>query len=130
MKEETKRGAGRPKAEIDWRKVDNLLKAQCEATGIASMLGITVETLYRRCESDNKVSFAIYCQQKRAEGKELLRTKMFEGAMNGNVTMQIWLSKQYLGFKEPKENEVVKEGQVEKVKVEIIKNNGTKHTSN
>jgi hypothetical protein len=100
MKKET---AGRPKAIIDWNKVSNLLKAQCEATGIAEILGITVDTLYNRCKTDNNLDFSVYCQQKKSEGKELLRAKLFQNAMQGNTSMQIWLSKQYLQMKEPKD---------------------------
>ena len=88
--------AGQPKANIDWNKVSDLLKAQCNATGIAEILGISTDTLYRRCKSDNNVDFAAFSQQKKAEGKELLRAKMYQEAMDGDRTMLVWLSKQYL----------------------------------
>jgi hypothetical protein len=92
--------AGRPKANIDWAKVDKYLQAQCEATGIAEMLGISVDTLYNRCKTDHNIDFSAYCQQKKARGQELLRMKMYQMAMEGDRTMCVWLSKQYLGYKE------------------------------
>jgi len=92
--------AGRPKAKIDWNEVDNYLKAQCNGTGIAGLLGIHVNTLYEECKRLYKCNFSEYSAQKKGEGKELLKAKMFSTAMTGNVSMQIWLSKQYLGMKD------------------------------
>ena len=91
---------GRPKANIDWSKVDKYLQAQCDGTGIAGLFGIHPNTLYRACETDNKISFSNYSAIKKAEGKELLRAKQFQSAMEGDKTMQIWLGKQYLGQKD------------------------------
>jgi len=93
----------RPKADIDWKKVDKYLQAQCEGTGIAGLLGIDEQTLYRRCKEDNKIGFAEYSALKKSEGKELLRAKQYQSAMEGDKTMQIWLGKQYLMQKEKSE---------------------------
>ena len=93
----------RPKADIDWNKVDKYLQAQCNGTGIAGLLGIAPITLYRACEEKYKVNFEAYSAQKKGEGKELLRAKQFEMVMNGNVTMAIWLGKQYLGQRDKSE---------------------------
>lgn len=87
----------RPRADIDWKKVNRYLQAQCDGVGIAGLLGIHPDTLYKACERDHKIGFTAYSEQKRAEGKELLRAKQFETAMSGNVSMQIWLGKQHLG---------------------------------
>lgn len=95
-----KKTAGRPIAIIDWGKVGRYLQAQCKATGIATLFGISTDTLYKRCKEDNNVDFTAFRQQKEAEGKELLRMKLFDIAMNGSIPMGIWLSKQYLGFKD------------------------------
>jgi hypothetical protein len=87
---------GRPEIKIDWAKVDSYLKAQCNGTGIAGIIGVHPNTLYLKCEEDNKISFSEYSAQKKIEGQELLRAKQHLTAMEGNVTMQIWLGKQYL----------------------------------
>lgn len=89
--------AGRPKARIDWGFVGNMLEADCTATGIAAMIGISVDTLYVRCKTDNKIDFSAFSQQKRAKGDDLLRAKQFKVAMEGNPTMLIWLGKNRLG---------------------------------
>ena len=103
-----KRKSGRPKITIDWDKVDGYLRAQCDGTGIASILGIAAITLYRACEREHKVNFEVYSAQKKGEGKEILRATQFKTAvggkdMPGNVTMQIWLGKQYLGQSDKQE---------------------------
>ena len=94
---------GRPKANIDWKRVDHLLTCQCDGVGIAGILGVSADTLYRACQEEHNIGFADYSAQKKSEGKELLRAKQFETAMNGNVTMQIWLGKQYLDQKDRKD---------------------------
>ncbi len=90
----------RPKIIIDWNKVDKYLQAQCNGTGIAGLLGIAPITLYRACEETYKVNFEVYSAQKKGEGKELLRGKQFQTAMEGSIPMQIWLGKQYLEQKD------------------------------
>ena len=87
----------RPKADIDWKRVDELLEADCEGTEIAAALGINPLTLYRRCETDHKVIFSKYLQEKKASGNSLLKEKQFDIALEGDKTMLIWLGKQRLG---------------------------------
>lgn len=94
----------RPKADIDWDKIDRLLEAGCDGTEVAATFGINEETLYRRCEKDNKVGFSDYKATKRASGDRLLRVKQFEIAMTGDKTMLVWLGKQRLGQSEKNEH--------------------------
>ena len=90
----------RPKVDIDWKRVNELLEADCEGTEIAAHLGIVPETLYRRCEADNKISFSKYLQEKKASGNSILKEKQFTIAKDGDKTMLIWLGKQRLGQSE------------------------------
>jgi IS30 family transposase len=73
--------AGRKKASIDWKRVDQMLMSQCSAVEIAATIGICTDTLYRACERDQKIGFAAYSQQKRAKGvstaKEVFYQKAF-----------------------------------------------------
>ena len=96
----------RPRANIDWNKVDKYLQAQCDGVGIAGILGIDVQTLYRRCNEDNKVGFAEYSAKKKAEGVELLKAKQYQVAMEGDRTMLVWLGKQYAGQSDKSENRI------------------------
>ena len=97
--------AGRPAALIDWKAVDRLLQAGCTATQIASRFGITPDTLYNRCKTDNKQDFSAYSRQKREHGETLLHEHQFKKAMEGNLSRLIWLGKQRLGQKERGANE-------------------------
>ncbi|HEY5125304.1 MAG TPA: hypothetical protein VIK14_16355 [Ignavibacteria bacterium] len=91
---------GRPKAEIDFKKVDDYLKAQCSGAAIAGILGIHPDTLYKAIEDKYKLVFSAYSALKKAEGKEILRKSLWDSAIKGNVPISIWLSKQYLGMSE------------------------------
>jgi hypothetical protein len=68
--------------------------------GIAGLLGIHPNTLYEACKEKYNLSFSEYSAQKKAEGKELLRAKQFQVAMEGDKTMLVWLGKQHLGQKD------------------------------
>lgn len=95
----------RTKTEIDWKVVDFYLQAQCDGVGIAAILGIHPDTLYLACKREFKMAFSAYASQKKAMGRELLRSKQFKKAyVDDNTTMQIWLGKQYLGQSDKAEN--------------------------
>lgn len=104
-KAKSKRGPGRPKVVIDWKQVDAYLKAGCSGAGIAGMLGISDETLYRACERDNKVGFVVYSQSLRAVGDDMLRAKQFDLAMKGSENMLKHLGRHRLGQVEKREPE-------------------------
>jgi hypothetical protein len=111
----------RPKTVIDWNKVDKYLQAQCDGVGIAGLLGISPDTLYRACQEIHKIGFAEYSAQKKAEGKELLKAKQFSVAMEGDKTMLVWLGKQYLQQRD-KQELTGKDGEklIPSIQIEII----------
>jgi len=86
-----------PRIEIDWDLVKKLAAIHCTQEEIASVVGCSVDTLTRRPE------FAEVFKKGREEGKASLRRKQYEIAMNGNVSMLIWLGKQILGQSEKTE---------------------------
>jgi len=116
-----------PPKKIDWKVVDQYLRAQCEGTGIAGILGIHPETLYRRCEAENGVGFSEYSSQKKGEGKELLRAKQFNTAMSGDKTLLIWLGKQYLDQREKQHDEFENTDNVQPVQIIIERKSGRKN---
>ena len=87
---------GRPLIEIDWAHVDGMCKIQCIGEEIASVLGISYDTLERACKREKKRSFADYIAEKKLGGHESLRRKQWQLVEEGNATMLIWLGKQYL----------------------------------
>jgi hypothetical protein len=89
QKDKPKRG--RPKKFVDLELVEKLAHIQCTYGEIASTLGVSVDTLQR-----NK-DFAVTYKRGAEGGRKSLRRMQFESANKGNVVMQIWLGKNYLG---------------------------------
>ena len=88
---------GRPKIEINWDQFNKLCGLQCTQLEIASYFDCSEDTIERRVKEVHGVTFAVYFAQKRGAGKIALRRKQYEAALAGNVTLLIWLGKQYLG---------------------------------
>ena len=87
---------GRPRIEVNWDEFDKLCEFQCTLREIAQWFGCTEDTIQTRVKEKHGVIFSVYSEQKRSKGKLSLRRKQLEIAMDGNVTMLIWLGKQYL----------------------------------
>ena len=111
---------GRTPAVIDWDTEGKLLEADCKTVDIARQLGISEDTLTRRCKRDLDVPFAVFSQQKKMLGDNLLRAKQYQTAMSGNVTMQIWLGKQRLGQTDKMEHQGKDGGPIRTVTEVII----------
>lgn len=112
MAEERKRGRP-PQKFFDWHLLESLaiLEARCDyvaermliasgmnpheitATDIASMH----KRINRRLHQRMGVSYVQFVEQKREGWRVKLRSLQRTSAVNGNVTMQIWLGKQELG---------------------------------
>lgn len=107
----------RPKKGFDLETIEKLAAIHCTNTEIASVIGCDVSLL-------SKSDYSKIITKGKERGKMTLRRKMYETAMNGNVTMQIWLSKQILGFKEKIEDTVIHKDQ-EPVNVIVLPANGT-----
>ena len=78
-----------PLKDIDEKKVFELASRFWNKTEIAAFLGCSDKTISNRFSE-------IYTKGKES-GKGKLRDWQLSSAQNGNVTMQIWLGKQYLG---------------------------------
>jgi len=89
---------GRVKIELDaaqLRTLEELSEQQCTYSEIASGLGISVATLDRRRKEDPSIDEII--KKGYEAGKRSIRRIQYEKAMKGNITMLIWLGKQWLG---------------------------------
>lgn len=104
---------GRPKADIDWHKVNELLIAGCSGAEISGYLGISTYTLYDRCVSDKGVMFSQYSQDKQAKGDSILRAHQYAKALGltdkGDNTLLIWLGKTRLKQKEHTDEVITRE---------------------
>lgn len=99
---------------IDWDRVIELLQKQSTGIAIASILGISKECLYERCQKDQGVNWADFRQQHSAIGAERLRSTLYEMAVEDKMpNVAIFLSKNLLGYADKVEQKVeVKEWKV------------------
>jgi len=102
--------AGRPRnlTKQDEELMEKLAVIHCSNMEIAAVLNCPSYLL-------SKPHYANIISKGKERGKMSLRRKMWDTAMGGNVTMQIWLSKQYLGCKEP-----IQISGPEKIECEVI----------
>ena len=92
--------------EIDFKLVQKLCEIQCTGEEIASVLGVSYSTLKRRIQECGYGNFEQYYKKNSQVGKASLRRMQWGSAVKGNVPMQIWLGKQFLGQRDKTENDV------------------------
>jgi hypothetical protein len=93
-KKQTKKATGRPRAKIDLAQIQTLAQIQCTDYEIALVIGVSEKTIERRKKAGG--DFLAAYEKGRSEGRTSLRKWQFEAAKNKNITMLIWLGKQYL----------------------------------
>jgi ABC-type tungstate transport system permease subunit len=81
---------GKPRKPVDKELIYKLAAIHCTNKEIASICGIHIDSLQRLYKD--------IIQAGKESGKSRLRRKMWEQALQGNVTMMIWLSKNHLGM--------------------------------
>ena len=96
MEEESKNLGGRPRKEIDWQRLDDII-VWASQEYCAEQLNISIETLATAIKQRYGLSFPEYKNKRREPLKINLLVKQYEVAMRGNVSMLIWLGKQHLG---------------------------------
>lgn len=77
--------------------IESLSRIMCTEEEIATILGAELNTLKN---ADNGEVFDSAIKRGRQNGKASLRRQQYQVAMKGNVTMLIWLGKQWLGQSE------------------------------
>ncbi len=80
---------------LDPSKVEALAAIQCTYEEIADGLDISLSTLERRRKDTPEIDEAL--KKGRTLGRRSLRRLQYKAAKSGNITMLIWLGKQYLG---------------------------------
>jgi hypothetical protein len=95
---------GRPEEIIDGEAFEKLAAFQCTQPEIAAFFKVSVDTIQRRIASVPE--YAEAWERGRENGKASLRRMQFSSAQKGNVTMQIWLGKQYLGQRDKFDTDV------------------------
>ena len=98
-----KRGPKGPSKPMDDKMFDQLvamIRIQCTAEEICSVLGMCEDTLGTRIAEqgiEGVKNFSDLYKKHHGEGKTSLRRMQWKSADNGSVPMQIWLGKQMLG---------------------------------
>jgi hypothetical protein len=90
---------GRPKKVINYELVTELAEIFCTQEEIATVLNISARTLQRDEE------FCRIYKEGIQNVKSSLRRAQLKSALKGNVTMQVWLGKQYLSQKDKHESD-------------------------
>ena len=90
---------GRPKKEIDLKLVERLGKIMCTQEEIATILGVSHDTLSRNPD------FCVVYKKALEDGKMSLRRTQFKLART-SASMAIFLGKQYLGQTDKVENKI------------------------
>lgn len=88
---------GRPLAVVDEKLLVDLAKIHCTHKEMASILGISTDTLRDR--------FSHLIEKGQDGGKRSLRRLQWEQAEKGNIQMLIWLGKQMLGQRDKQPDE-------------------------
>lgn len=99
MAEDQKHPGGRPRKPIDMEEFEKLCALHCTQPELAAWFHISQDTLYARVTEHYGMSFSEVYAEKKAAGRISLRRAMWVNALQTkNTTMQIFLSKNVLGF--------------------------------
>jgi len=89
---------------IDIEQLKKLLMLQCTKIECAAFFEITKPTLEARIREAGHEGFQQFADIYRQPGRISLRRHQWKSAEAGNIAMQIWLGKQWLGQAEKVEN--------------------------
>lgn len=94
--EEIKKKMGRPRKEISKDQFEKLCQMQCTEEEMCGFFGVCEDTLNSWCKRTYELTFSDSFKKFSQDGKISLRRWQFKMAEH-NVSMAIWLGKQYLG---------------------------------
>lgn len=91
---------GRPRSELtdeDFEKLIGMVEICCTQDEICNILGMAESTLDLRLKERGYDNFRDFYKRHSDSGKQSLRRLQWAAAQDGNVSMLIWLGKQWLG---------------------------------
>lgn len=106
---------GRPKKEIRLKEFVKLCGLQCTLEEISGWFECSPDTVQRWCESELALKFSDAFERYSKRGHASLRRKQWQVGLSGNVTMLIWLGKQYLKQKDKSDAEIDAEKEAAKL---------------
>lgn len=95
---------GRPQANIDWNRANELLIAGCSGAEIAGEFGLNPNTIYERCVVDHGITFTEYSAPFYSKGESIIREMQFKKVKEGDNAMLIWLGKNRLKQRDKEED--------------------------
>jgi len=75
-------------------------------------LGVNTDTLTKKIKEKYRMGFSEYKRKRQEPMRVNLMKKQYDVAIAGNVTMLIWLGKQYLGQSDKQENKNIESIQI------------------
>lgn len=111
--------SGRPALPIDWQDVVFLCSIHCTLEEVAAKYSMGASAFRERVEKEYGMGWTEFYEQHQAGGKVSLRRLMWEQAEKGNITMQIWLSKNVLGYTDRLE-QTGKDGKSQEIIVKVV----------
>lgn len=94
---------GRPRLVLNQdgeKLIEDLYSIMCKDDEVEGIIGADIETL----KAEHNIERFSRAQKKgQSIAKSSLRRAQFKSALNGNIPMQIWLGKQILGQREPRD---------------------------
>ena len=99
-KTEEKKKMGRPSKydKIDKGLFEKYLQYFSTKKAIADYFEVSEDTIEKFCKREYSTTFTAVAEQKREFTRNKLKAKMVEVALGGNVTMLIFLAKNWLGM--------------------------------
>lgn len=91
---------GRPPLPFDMGQFEEMCGISCTKEEIASVLKMSISTLEDKVNASYGDSFSAIYKRFQGTGKQSLRRMQLQAAQKGNVTMLIWLGKQWLNQKD------------------------------
>lgn len=100
----------------------------CTQKEMAGVMHVDEDTLNRLIQERYECSFSEFYERYSANGNMSLRRSQFKSAENGNVSMQIWLGKQWLNQREVVEAQIPQaESAVEQIAKMILNGGDESH---
>lgn len=93
----------RPKKEISWLRVEQMMESGASAKEIAGALAIDLDTFYSRFKEEFGKGFSDYSDSFRSGGYANLRHMQYVSALKGNSSMLQYLGRIWLGQKTEEE---------------------------
>ena len=102
-------GARKP---FDWSKLDAILQYGAKMSDAADIMDVHPDTVAKKIKTKFKMTYPEYRNKKMSKVRVGLAQKQVEVAMSGNVSMLIWLGKQWLGQRDQHDIETKNENKI------------------